>query len=68
MRLLYFDENDLLCFQQFYENEIPPYAILPHTWGSDSDEVTFKDLQDWTGEQKVGYQKIIFCGKQARMG
>ncbi|KAI9862356.1 MAG: hypothetical protein M1813_004832 [Trichoglossum hirsutum] len=44
---------------------IPPYAILSHTWGSDNEEVTFKDLTNGAGKDKPGYRKIRFCGKQA---
>jgi hypothetical protein len=45
---------------------IPRYAILSHTWGPDTEEVTFRDLIDGTGEDKVGYEKIRFCAGQAR--
>jgi len=45
---------------------IPPYAILSHTWGADPEEVTFEDLTNSTGEDKPGYEKIWFCGEQAR--
>jgi hypothetical protein len=45
---------------------IPPYAILSHTWGADTDEVTFRDLMDGTGTSKTGYDKIRLCGEQAR--
>jgi hypothetical protein len=41
------------------------YAILSHTWGEDSDEVTFKDIHDGSGRDKAGYDKIKFCGEQA---
>jgi ankyrin repeat protein len=44
-------------------NTIPPYAILSHTW--DGEEVTFTDLKDGTAKDKVGYNKIQFCGQQA---
>jgi hypothetical protein len=44
-------------------NTIPPYAILSHTW--DDEEVTFTDLKDGTAKDKVGYNKIQFCGQQA---
>ena len=44
---------------------IPKYAILSHTWGVDTEEVTFKDMMDGTGEVKSGYKKIRFCGEQA---
>ncbi|KAK4441876.1 hypothetical protein QBC34DRAFT_458153, partial [Podospora aff. communis PSN243] len=43
--------------------EIPPYAILSHTWGDE--EVLFGDLADGTAEKKSGYTKIQFCGAQA---
>ncbi|KAH8710102.1 vegetative incompatibility protein HET-E-1 [Phaeosphaeriaceae sp. PMI808] len=45
--------------------DIPPYAILSHTWGSDDEEVTLHDLLDGTGKGKKGYRKILFCGEQA---
>ena len=47
-------------------NNIPPYAILSHTWGADTDEVTFRDLIDGIGKSKAGYDKIRFCGEHAR--
>ena len=46
--------------------DIPSYAILSHTWGPDTEEVTFRDLVDGTGRDKTGYEKIRFCGAQAR--
>ncbi len=46
--------------------DIPKYAILSHTWGPDAEEVTFRDLVDGTGEDKIGYEKIRFCAAQAR--
>jgi hypothetical protein len=45
---------------------IPPYAILSHTWLADTEEPTFEDLTNGTGEEKLGYEKIRFCGEQAR--
>jgi hypothetical protein len=47
------------------DDDIPRYAILSHTWGADSEEVTFKDLIRGTGKNKVGYKKVEFCQKQA---
>ena len=46
------------------DNEIPPYAILSHTW-KEGEEVTFQELIDGTGKGKPGYEKIRFCGEQA---
>jgi len=48
------------------DDTIPPYAILSHTWGADTEEVTFEDLTKGTGEDKPGYEKLRFCGEQAR--
>jgi Heterokaryon incompatibility protein (HET) len=47
-------------------DEIPRYAILSHTWGADTEEVSFKDMIDGTGTSKPGHGKIRFCGEQAR--
>jgi hypothetical protein len=46
-------------------DNIPRYAILSHTWGPDTEEVTFKDLVDRTAVGKSGYKKITFCAGQA---
>jgi len=49
-----------LEFRDFYLGEIPPYAILSHTWGED--EVTYQDIlqrgQRSTTKKKSGYNKI----------
>jgi hypothetical protein len=47
------------------DDEIPPYAILSHTW-QHGQEVLFDDLMNGTGESKAGYEKIQFCAEQAR--
>jgi hypothetical protein len=41
--------------------DIPPYAILSHTWGPDTEEVTYKDVMEGTGKGKDGYRKLKFC-------
>jgi len=38
------------------DDEIPPYTILSHTWGADTEEVTFEDLMNGTGKDKTGRQ------------
>ena len=47
-------------------DDIPRYAILSHTWGEDTEEVSFKDMTDGTGTNKPGYDKIRFCGERAK--
>jgi hypothetical protein len=67
MRLLEYNNNgELSLTKDFVSGGIPEYAILSHTWGADTDEVTYRDLIDGTGKNKVGYKKIRFCGAQAR--
>jgi tetratricopeptide (TPR) repeat protein len=65
MRLLQLDDNGELSLIQRASSSIPGYAILSHTWGADSEEVTFEDLVKDAGKQKAGYGKIRFCAKQA---
>jgi hypothetical protein len=48
-----------------YYGQLPPYAILSHTWGSDDEEVTFKDILKSRGKRKSGYEKLRFCAAQA---
>ncbi|CZR53592.1 related to calcium-independent phospholipase A2 [Phialocephala subalpina] len=67
MRLLEHNNNsEFSLTQDFVGGKIPEYAILSHTWGADTEEVTYRDLIDGTGKNKVGYEKIRFCGEQAR--
>ncbi|KAF2818314.1 HET-domain-containing protein [Ophiobolus disseminans] len=66
MRLLKYEEDGELTITSFDDNAIPPYAILSHTWGADSEEVTFADLEEGDGKNKLGCRKIRFCGQQAQ--
>jgi hypothetical protein len=66
MRLLKYEENSELTIISFNDNALPPYAILSHTWGADTEEVTFADLETGDGKEKLGYRKIRFCGQQAQ--
>ena len=67
MRLLRRSKPGEFSFSRnFVGNDtIPPYAILSHTWGADSTEVTFEDLTNGTSKDKPGYEKIRFCGERA---
>lgn len=66
MRLLKFDEHGELSLTKDLVDNMPPYAILSHTWGADEDEVTFEELRNRPDKSKAGYRKIQFCGRQAR--
>jgi uncharacterized protein YerC len=57
--------GELSLTRNFVGGNIPPYAILSHTWGADAEEVTFRDLVEGTGKSKAGYNKIQFCEEQA---
>ena len=65
MRLLVSGDDKLRLTNDLVHN-IPSYAILSHTWGPDTEEVTFRDLIDGTGEDKIGYKKIKFCEEQVK--
>ena len=71
MRLLYTtDDGRLSWTDDLVGDQIPPYAILSHTW--DGQEVAYKDLknyrdiEDVDARHKGGYQKIFFCAEQAK--
>ncbi|ERF74014.1 hypothetical protein EPUS_03829 [Endocarpon pusillum Z07020] len=65
MRLLQIDENSEFSLTDDLINNIPPYAILSHTWGEDHEEVSFIDLTRGPRRTKAGYKKLRFCAKQA---
>jgi hypothetical protein len=65
MRLLRIEIDGNLSLVERSDSDIPPYAILSHTWGRDEDEVTFKDWNDGISKSKSGYKKIQACGEQA---
>ena len=68
MRLLqYTSAGQLSLTKDLIGVHIPEYAILSHTWAADTEEeVIFRDLIDGTEKNKAGYDKIQFCGEQAR--
>jgi hypothetical protein len=69
MRLLHIDDEGEICLTEFIGNNIPPYAILSHTWGPDHEEITYRDVIDAATnpgyQRKEGYRKLEFCIKQA---
>jgi hypothetical protein len=55
MRLI---DTKTLTLKEFFGNQIPPYAILSHTWFEE--EVSFQDWADQSlASQKKGYKKIF---------
>lgn len=65
MYLLRQSESGELELAKHDLDKLPPYAILSHTWGLETEEVTFQDIRAGTGKNKTGYSKIKFCGRQA---
>jgi ankyrin repeat protein len=65
MRLLQISGSDELSLVERMPDDLPPYAILSHTWGPSNEEVTYQDLISSTGKEKAGYRKLILCGRQA---
>jgi len=46
------------------DNNLPPYAILSHTW-ADGQEVSYHELVAGMGKDKAGYDKLRFCVDRA---
>ncbi|PMD19924.1 HET-domain-containing protein [Hyaloscypha hepaticicola] len=60
MRLLHSTHLKLV---EFMERDLPPYAILSHTW--EMEEVSFQEMQTDDAKSKKGYSKIKGCCKVA---
>ncbi|KAL7810750.1 heterokaryon incompatibility protein domain-containing protein [Trichoderma aethiopicum] len=64
MRLV---NSSTLKLEEFPEDSTPPYAILSHTWGSDSEEVTFRQVENGDVDgQNLGAIKLQGCCQQAQ--
>ncbi|KAF3342403.1 Cellulose-growth-specific protein [Verticillium dahliae VDG2] len=62
MRLIYAKTYEL---HEFFAGDVPPYAILSHTWADD--EVTYHDIKaitSWT-KPKQGFPKIQWACQEA---
>ncbi|RYP66041.1 hypothetical protein DL769_006143 [Monosporascus sp. CRB-8-3] len=64
MRLINVETSRL---EEFPDDRTPPYAILSHTWGSDFEELTFRDVDKGEMDKPgVGSVKFRGCCEQAR--
>lgn len=64
MRLL---QTNTLQLKEFFDSQIPPYAILSHRWSDH--EVSFKEMRKGTAPQGSGMAKIqSFCQLAAARG
>jgi hypothetical protein len=53
-----------LALEEFF-GEIPPYAILSHTW--EKEEVSFEEFSTLQATSKSGYEKIRMCCDTAKL-
>ncbi|KAI4280416.1 MAG: hypothetical protein L6R35_005891 [Caloplaca aegaea] len=56
MRLI---NTSTLEFREFFDSEIPEYAILSHRWGSD--EASYQDCEKGIQHTRMGFAKIGGC-------
>ena len=62
MRLI---NTETLELQEFFDSDIPPYAILSHRW--EQDEVSYQDMLEGKKKGGAGYAKILnFCALALR--
>ncbi|CAN9149165.1 unnamed protein product [Alternaria alternata] len=64
MRLLQRSAGGDFELNSFDDENPTSYAILSHTW-AEGQEVTYSELIAGTGKDKTGYNKILFCDRQA---
>lgn len=62
MRLI---QTESLIIHEFFDSDIPPYAILSHRW--ETSEVSFLDFQEARGPGMKGWEKISGCCAQAAL-
>lgn len=59
-------EGELILTEDLFDN-LPPYAILSHTWSQDgAEEVTFGDIEARNWKSKPASAKLDFCSEQIR--
>lgn len=64
MRLLSKSQSGIYSLTDNLISDIPPYVILSHRWGTQ--EVTFDDMSQGSGTNKIGWRKVAFCAEQGR--
>ncbi|KAI1150620.1 heterokaryon incompatibility protein-domain-containing protein [Nemania diffusa] len=66
MRLIKIEDTGLALTKEYANgDDMPPYAILSHTWGHKDDEISMKDMQENKFKQKAAYRKLLFCSTRA---
>ncbi|KAE8332573.1 heterokaryon incompatibility protein-domain-containing protein [Aspergillus sergii] len=54
------------ALEEFFNEQVPPYAILSHTWGNDEDEVSFRDITEGNTENANWPIKFKGCCERAQ--
>lgn len=62
--LLQLREDGEIDLVEFIKKEVPPYAILSHTWSPTDEEVSFADFTKRVQMSKTGWANICECGDQ----
>jgi hypothetical protein len=66
MRLLKINHDGNFSLTRFRPHDVPPYAILSHTWETDDQELTFQDMISGTGRSKAVIGRSSFAGTKQR--
>ena len=67
--LCYDEERERPTLVKRFGRNIPPYAVLSHTWGPEEEEVTLQDILQGRYADKPAYKKVEFClGRAAADG
>lgn len=56
MRLLKIHAKNEFSLVDYSGRDLPPYAILSHTWGNEYEEVTFDDQVKAIGRNDSGFR------------
>ncbi|KAJ2983647.1 hypothetical protein NUW58_g6213 [Xylaria curta] len=66
MRLLKTEGGGFTLTKEFSnDGDIPPYAILSHTWGDREDEIFMNDIKENRYKKKAAYRKLRYCAARA---
>jgi hypothetical protein len=62
MRVLRLEGSGEGKFEEFHGENIPPYAILSHTWEADEQELDISDMRSGAGKAKSDTTSLSFVG------
>ncbi|KAI0185963.1 heterokaryon incompatibility protein-domain-containing protein [Xylaria flabelliformis] len=67
MRLLKIEDEDFSLTKVYAngDDDVPPYAIVSHTWGDEEDEILMTDIKENMYKKKASYLKLRLCSAKA---